>query len=181
MLLHKRELGRESCGVLELVFALAAGALQLSQLGFAFLKDLFAPSVVGLAGEVVPEFVGVEFAGAVLVFLLAMEAGLLEIGGHGLQGVKSEASGFVVDGAVEDAVNHVGEGVMDSVGVFHETEVEGGFFVGPGGAAQREVDVGLAVVMAEVAVAQSGRAALNSVGLDVAAATSVVGHNHLKI
>ncbi len=140
----------------------------------ALLVELFFSFLFALAFDFVPNLIAIEVAGAVFVIKLTLEGGAFEIRDHVLEHVAGEAGGFVVDGAVYDGVDELSEGVVDSVGIFHVAEIDLGDRSGVDRhAAEREVDVGLTVVMAVIVVAERGRSAARSVRLDVIAATDI--------
>jgi hypothetical protein len=100
--------------------------------------------------------------------IVVFELDVLGVGTGDLEGPKEERGFAIVDGAVEKTPDYLHEGDLDGVGVLEDGKLRGGAATGFGAGEQTGASV-VVVEVAEFALAEGGRAAAVSVGLDVGA------------
>jgi hypothetical protein len=109
--------------------------------------------------------------------VVGIEAGAVKVAAGGLQSVKEEAGGFVLDLMGEEHAHDLHESDLDGVGVFEDGQGERAWVTG---AIHDEAD---ALVMkslvkeTEAVAAECRRSALHAIDLDVLAAIGIFGHD----
>ena len=105
------------------------------------------------------------------------EVGLTQVRASGLQRIKKEAGGLVLDLAGEQQAHDLHERHLDGVGVFEHRQEERGRAATAAIDVQTDALVLVALVeVAEPVAAQRGRSALRAVGFQVLTAIWITGH-----
>jgi len=106
-----------------------------------------------------------------------IELGEAEIGAGGLQGVKEEAGGFVLDFVRDEQTHDLHDGHLDGVGVFEDGKNEGGRAAT--GAVGVEADALVLEALVEKTItvaAECGRSALGAIDFEVLTAVGITSH-----